>query len=195
MRDVQGDHTVTMKERNTKMSVKMRIAAAVAGLLGLAAALAPAVAAAGVADCGMITNIASVTYTDTFGVQKVISWNVTAMVMVASPNMIVNKTATPTLQGAGGIVNFCISFQNLSYCASAIDVTIWDKVPDSMNYMPASLGEWTNGAGTMDSAFGAASPPGTVGEPAAYGQYYLRWGYNFLGPRESGVICYRATVL
>jgi len=173
----------------------MRCCAVAAGLAGLSAMLFPAAAFAGVADCGMITNIASVTYTSTVGVQKVISWNVTAMVMVASPSLIVDKRATPTLQGAGGTVTFCINFQNLSYCASAIDVTIWDKVPDSMNYVPASFQEWTNGTGTVDSAFGAASPPNTVGEPAAFGQYYLRWGYNFLGPRESGVICYRATVL
>lgn len=169
------------------------IAAAVAAGMSLLSSSA----FAGVADCGMLTNFASVTYQNTAGDPYSASYAVTAAVTIASPNLIVNKTASPTIQGAGGTVVFCIGFQNLSYCASAINVMIRDKVPDNMNFNLAAYVAWTTGPndGAMTSEFSVNGTTWTAGTPAVVGQYYLRWTYFQLAPRESGVVCFRATVL
>ena len=171
-------------------------AAAVAGTLSL---LVPAGASAGVADCGMLTNFASITLqTIVGGPGSEISYGVTAPVKVATPTLMIAKVSTPTMQGAGGTVTFCINFQNMSYCASAINVLITDRVPDNMNFTMGAPNytAWTNGPnnGTEDNEWlnGAAW---TAGEPAIVGQYYLRWAFPKLAPRESGVICFRASVL
>lgn len=162
------------------------------------ALMAPSMARAGVADCGMITNFASVTGTLTAGSPVPITYNVTASIKVASPNIIIDKVATPTVQGASGTVTFCINFQNLSYCASAINVLITDRVPSYMNSIVGpNFGQWTNGPnnGTAAAEFSPDGITWTAGEPAAVGQYFLRWAFPKLRPRESGVICFRATVL
>lgn len=171
--------------------------------IGMAAAvavalLAPLSAHAGVADCGLLTNFASVTYQNTAGDPYSASYAVTFPVRVATPNLMVSKVASPTLQGAGGMVQFCISFQNLSFCASAINVLVLDKVPDAMNYQVSGADvEWTNGPnnGTDYREFSMNGTAWTAGIPAVVGQYYLRWTYPALAPRESGVLCFRATVL
>lgn len=163
-------------------------------------ALGASNAFAGVADCGMLTNFASVTYQNTAGDPYTASYAVTYPVMVATPNLAFTKVATPTLQGAGGTVTFCINFQNMSYCASAINVLITDKVPDNMNFSPIApnFSQWTggpnNGTGTAENA-AALAGPWTAGEPAVVGNYFLRWAFPKLAPRESGVICFRASVL
>jgi len=186
------------------MKVKMQMAMAGARLTtvmvaGILCLLAPAVQA-GVADCGMLTNFASVTYSNTAGDPYEASYAVTAPFKVASPNLVISKYATPTIQGAGGTVFFCINFQNLSYCASAINVLVRDKVPDNMNFIVIGPNyyAWTNGPnnGTDADEYAAVSTgPWTPGEPAVAGNYWLRWSFPMLAPRESGVICFRATVL
>lgn len=171
--------------------------------IGMAAAvvvalLAPLPAHAGVADCGLLTNFASVTYQNTAGDPYSASYAVTFPIRVATPNLMVSKVASPTLQGAGGIVQFCISFQNLSFCASAIDVVVTDRVPDNMNFLPLgpNFYAWTNGPnnGTEQEQWNNAGT-WTNGEPVTYANFSLRWGYPRLAPRESGVICFRASVL
>jgi len=157
-------------------------------------------ARAGVADCGMLTNFASVTYQNTAGDAYETSYAVTYPVKVASPNIVFNKTSNPTIQSSSGTVSFCINFQNLSYCASAINVLVTDKVPDNMNFFPTAPNyfAWTNGPNNTTENEEYASVlagPWTAGEPSLPGNYYLRWAYPFLAPRESGVICFRATVL
>ena len=170
---------------------------AVAGVLALAL-LASSPASAGVADCGMLTNFASVSYNNTAGDNYFASYAVTAAISIATPSLVISKVSSPTMQGAGGTVQFCISFQNLSWCASAIDVLITDKVPDSMNYVVTGTDvEWTNGPnnGLDVREFSSNGIAWTAGIPAVPGQYYLRWAYDQLAPRESGVICFRASVL
>ena len=182
------------------MKVKMQMAAMAVVLAGGLTLLVPVPAFAGVADCGMLTNFASVTYSNTAGDPYEASYAVTAPFKVASPNLVISKYATPTIQGAGGTVFFCINFQNLSYCASAINVLVRDKVPDNMNFIVIGPNyyAWTNGPnnGTDADEYAAVSTgPWTPGEPAVAGNYWLRWSFPMLAPRESGVICFRATVL
>lgn len=178
------------------MTKRIALAAACLAALGLLAAPQPA--SAGVADCGMLTNFASVTFMTSAGAQVEPTYAVTAAVRIATPNIVVSKVATPTMQGAGGTVVFCINFQNLSFCASAINVLITDKVPDSMNFVVVAYDDWTSGPndGTMtseNSTNGGAT--WNAGAPGAVGSYLLRWSYSKLAPRESGVICFRASVL
>jgi len=170
----------------------------VAVLAGACVLLAPSFASAGVADCGMLTNFASVTFQSAGYTPVEVSYAVTASIRIATPNLVISKVSTPTMQGAGGTVTFCISFQNISYCASAIDVIITDRVPDNMNFIMGAPNytAWTNGPnnGTQVNQWLNAGV-WTAGEPAIVGQYYLRWAFDQLAPRESGVICFRASVL
>ena len=178
------------------MKIRNLAAAAVAGAMLLGASSAHA----GVADCGMLTNFASVTFQNSAGDAYETSYAVTFPVKVASPNIVFNKVASPTIQGASGTVQFCINFQNLSYCASAINVLVTDKVPDNMNFFPIAPNyfAWTNGPNSASSVAeyaAALAGPWTSGEPSVAGNYFLRWAFPKLAPRESGVICFRATVL
>jgi len=169
----------------------LRVAAAVVAVLLMAGK-----AAAATADCSQITNFASATYQNSSLDGYIVSYAVTARVMAGTPGVITGKTATPTIQGSGGVVTFCITFQNVSYCASAFNVMVTDKVPDGMNYVGNSLASWTTGGGAASPFFGVGVYPATAGQPAGISaSYNLRWVFDELGPRESGALCFQASVL
>lgn len=157
-------------------------------------------ALAATADCAQITNFASATFQTTaqvgsFG-STLITYAVTANVMAASPDMSIGKVATPTIQGSGGIVTFCIRFQNTSYCASAFNVTLVDRTPDGMNYVGSSMSTWPP-AVSWNPEYALPASPNTwnSGQPTGVALYYLRWWAPILNPRQSGVVCFNVSVL
>ena len=159
------------------------------------------VAMAATGDCTQITNFASATFVTTAAAGVEVSYAVTAAVIISSPNVFVGKTASPTLQGSGGTVTFCITVQNVSYCASAFDVTIADRLPDGMNYVGGVVTPWDNGVTTWSQDYATIGAPNTwvlgtapANPPGATGPYYLRWVADQMSPRESAVICYTAVV-
>jgi len=154
---------------------------------------------AATSDCAQITNFASATYDNTQGVGYTVSYNATADVQVATPNVYIGKTATPTLQGAGGVVQFCITYQNVSYCASAFNVTVVDRTPDGMNVVSAAPVIWSPGGIVWDpQEYASMAAPNTwvVGNVPVgqVGPYNLRWVADVVSPRRSGMICYSAVV-
>ncbi len=173
----------------------LRVAAMAAAFMGSGQAIAAT------ADCSQITNFASATYQNSSLDGYIVSYAVTARVQAATPGVITGKTATPTIQGSGGQVTFCITFQNLSYCASAFNVMIHDRVPDGMNYNSGfALASWTSSGGVPSPYWNLNGTPtwnaGTPTPPAnGSATYYLRWVFDQLDPRESGVVCFQASVL
>jgi len=165
-----------------------RMAAVAAALLWGAAA------GAATGDGVLLTNFASATYQNTAGNAYEIAYAVTETVLVATPATLIRKDANPTMQAAGGTVTFCITFSNTSAFASAVNVTVSDKVPDNMRWVGWGT-LWNPGGGAPTTAYAAAPPAWTDGTPPAAGQYYLRWTMNVVGPRRSGIVCFLATVL
>ena len=171
----------------------------VIGLLG-AVVLGCGNAYAATADCAQITNFASATFQTTAQVgtngSQLITYAVSANVMLASPGITIGKTATPTIQGAGGTVTFCIQFQNTSFCASAFNVTLVDRTPDGMNYVGNSMTTWPP-ALVWNPEYALPASPNTwnSGQPAGVALYYMRWWVAVMNPRQSGVVCFRVTVL
>ena len=154
------------------------------------------------AEGTLITNLASATANPTTAgipqlVTGVITYGVTATVGVANPTVMLNKTATPTIQATGGVVTFCITFSNSSDYVSAFNIVIRDIAPNNMGFVDW----WTQ---WVDDPSAIPNPPDysynagtlwTTGTPIVGRTVAARWSVPALGPGRSGYVCYRASVL
>jgi len=165
----------------------------VAGLVVSTARDACAASACGV----LLTNVASATYRTTGGAPAVVEYNVTATVLVETPEIFVDKSGTPTLQAPGGIVTFCISFTNLSACGSAANVVVRDEVPSNMAFMSMMFVKGPAGSTPTMEWSSDDSSWNTVGAWPIAGStpIFLRWSFDVVGMGKSGYICWRASVL
>lgn len=153
-------------------------------------------------DGSLLTNLASGTYQITSGAAQTISYGASAMVIVMTPATVIGKVASPTLQTSGGTVTFCINFVNQSGWASALNIVVTDVVPDNMKYLNGPWTSWATTAGAnLYMAWATSAAPATwnVGEPntgqtSPVGTLFLRWTVDVTGPKQSGQICYKATV-
>ena len=180
-------------------------------VLAVAAASWVRTASATTADGTLITNVACATFGTVAtagwpgsGQTLEVSYCATQTVLVATPSIALQKTASPSIECSGGTVTFCIWAVNTSSLTSAFDVVLVDRLPDNVAYLTGQT-LWGTGTagGTIVNGYGAggALPTYTWGvEPANGGVqsgslYYLRWVVNMIGPLKSAMVCYRVQIL
>lgn len=172
---------------------------------GLAlASLLPVHASAATAEGALITNIACATFMATDQTPFAASYCSTAYVFIVAPSIQVNKRANPSIECSGGTVTFCMFAYNNSQWTSAFNVTINDRLPDGVSYIPGQT-TWagaTAGATITQGYFRALTPftiwgsePPLGAVSAGLADYYLRWVINVIGPRQSAMLCYRVQLL
>lgn len=168
-------------------------------LLGV---LAAGRASAMTTDGSLLTNLASGTYKITSGTGQLISYGASAMVIVMTPATVIGKVASPTMMTSGGTVTFCITFSNASAWASAMNVVITDVLPDNMKYVAGGEVYYgiTGGSTVYPAWATSAAGPWTqttpnTGQTSPAGTLYLKWTVDVTGPKQSGQVCYKATVL
>jgi uncharacterized repeat protein (TIGR01451 family) len=154
------------------------------------------------ADGTLLTNLAWATFRISAGTAQNITYGATANVVVATPSVQLRKTSSATLQVAGGLVTFCLSFSNASAWTSAVNVVVSDKIPDWMKFSdPAANQSFANDpkGGVMTPAYATAGPGGPylTGMPPSgqTGPVYLKWTVNILGPHQSAYMCYTASII
>ncbi len=171
--------------------------------LGIAALL-PVQATAATAEGTLITNVACATFSAVDQTPFAASYCSTAVVFIVAPSVQVNKRANPSIECSGGTVTFCMYAYNNSNWTSAFNVTLNDRLPDGVSYIPVQT-IWaggTAGAVVTQGYFRALSPFTIWGSEPPLGSvsggpsdYYLRWSVNMLGPRQSAMFCYRVQIL
>ena len=153
----------------------------------------------------LLTNIASASYWKTDGSPRTVTFNATFAVFVKTPNVMMKKTAFPSMQAAGGVVYFCITFSNHSRYTTAFNLVMTDQLPVNMSYVghdPARDHEYVadptavlTPSFTLDGGAtwtdGAWLTNGQEGGP----NVRMRWTINELGPGRSGLLCFLAKVL
>ena len=169
-------------------------------LIAAIALLAGAGAKCATTDGSLLTNAVSATFSaNTAGtVAYAVSYNSTATVIVRNPAIELTKVATPTTMSAGGEITFRVWAANTSLYSSAFDVVVIDRLPDNMEYVNPSFGQWVNGTGTWTAEYSSAYGAGYAAGQPGNGQdapYYLRWTLNWLGPGRSGFIEFKARIL
>lgn len=164
------------------------------------------------ADGALITNVASATYRGTFafgGPTLEVDYNVTVVVLVTTPQMMIQKTGTPTMQAPGGLVTFCLTFSNQSAYTSAFNFVITDAIPDNMRFYqetftnnPAGgiiVPTWSDdGGATWNDAVGVAPLGGGAGRypfSCCAVDVILRWSVDLVGIQQSGYVCYTTSIL
>jgi len=181
----------------------LAMGAVVAMVLGMAGGASAMTAACGV----VLTNVASATFSINYDLSSGVGTNAngTAMVVIQNPQVNFWKTADTTTQAPGGVVTFCVSFWNVSACASAMALTITDKVPDNMRFGTAVLaneppggviyGSWATALAGPWTDFVAGSPPSPPTGQGPVGGVYLRWAIPSAGINGSAAVCYSVTIL
>ena len=169
----------------------------VAALIALL--LVPPSVYATTADGVLLTNLAWATFKTTAGAGTNITYGVTANVLVATPAVALRKTTSATLQAAGGYVTFCLSFSNASGLTSAVNVVVNDRIPANMGWADQFGVSFENDPpnGVIYPSWSSNNTAWTGGVPPL-GQVnvlYLRWTVNVVGPKQSGYMCYTATIL
>jgi uncharacterized repeat protein (TIGR01451 family) len=176
-------------------------------LLTAAALLAARTASAMTAEGALLTNIASASYRLTTGAGQTISYSVTSWVRVATPMIQLRKTATPTIQTSGGTVTFCITIRNSSTLTTAINVVVQDALPDNMRFVSSTWNwediapgssmwtAWSTNGGTSWTSGATTGGTGAYPPNGQAGPLLLRWVTNALGPGQSSLVCFTATVL
>ena len=168
-------------------------------LVLVAPLLVPPSVYATTADGVLLTNLAWATFKTTAGAGTNITYGVTANVLVATPAVALRKTTSATLQAAGGYVTFCLSFSNASGLTSAVNVVVNDRIPANMAWADqfnVSI-EKDPPNGLIYPSWSSNNTAWTAGRPAL-GQVnvlYLRWTVDVVGPKQSGYMCYTATIL
>jgi len=165
-----------------------------AGLLACLLAAFAGRAGAGTVDGTLITNVASGTYSSASRIGFIVSYPVTAYVLVQNPAVWIWKTASPTLQAPGGDVTFTACVKNQSAYVSAFNVTVTDVLPIGFDFRAMSSiwpASWV-----ITNANGLAGPwvagwP-TVGQEPTW---FLRWTLPVVGPMASGCVAFTARVL
>ena len=181
-------------------------------LLGLLVALGAGAGRAGAATvCGtLITNAVSADMSSGFPdfVAYVVSYSATATVKVLCPANIAFKKYVDWPEACiGTTVRFYVCVQN-TMTDSVWGITLTDRLPDGMAFVDREAANTWNSGGNYylpNSSLppfaiswgGSIVPLMTNGSPAA-GQYvpcYLRWTLDYLGPKRSACVTYRAVVL
>lgn len=160
-------------------------------------------------DGTLITNVASATYKTTGGVPVEFDFNVTAFVLVGTPQMMIQKTGTPTMQAPGGLVTFCLTFSNQSAYGGALNFVLTDAIPDNMRFYqelftnaPAGgtiVPSWSDdGGATWEDTAGVPPNGGGPGRYPNAGWPFdviLRWTVDLVDTQQSGYVCYTASIL
>lgn len=184
-----------------------RASVATSGLISAAAfavaCMAPVAANAATAEGALITNIACATFMATDQTSFAASYCSTAVVFIVAPSVQVNKRANPSIECSGGTVTFCMYAYNNSNWTSAFNVTLNDRMPDGVSYIPGQ-NMWAGGTAgaTVTQGWGGVVLPNmfwgsepAIGSISAGTYYYLRWVINVIGPRQSAMVCYRVQLL
>lgn len=174
----------------------------------LGVALLAVGAARGTTTSGtLITNMASSTYFQSqyFNTPLYsVSYSPSAYVLVAGPDVQLQKVGTPTIACSGGTVTFCVWAANVSAYTSAFNVILEDKFPVGFSYINGQT-LWPAASitkGYMTTA--GVCPPSCVdtwgvepptGQTAIGGGLWLKWVVNELGPSKSAMMCFRMTLL
>jgi uncharacterized repeat protein (TIGR01451 family) len=149
-------------------------------------------------DGTMITNVASASFQTSGSFRVIVSYAVSAYVLVQNPAIQLVKTSSVTMQASGGDVVFRICVRNTSAAVSSFNVTLTDQLPSNMTYVNPSFANWVVGTGTWTAASAPAiGGPWTNGEPGN-GQvppYFMKWTLSVLGPNASGCVSYTARVM
>lgn len=168
-------------------------------------------ASATTADGTLITNVACATFGTVAtagwpgsGQTLEVSYCATQTVLVATPSIALQKTASPSIECSGGTVTFCIWAVNTSAMTSAFNVGLVDRLPDQMGYVNGGQTSW-NGltvGNTFFNDWGGEPFPYTrnPGEPpngvtSSGSLYYLRFVFGLIGPGKSALVCYKAQIL
>jgi len=180
----------------------LRVALAVVGVVAMVNT-----ARATTSDGTLITNVATATFGSVGSLTAPwanawyeISYAATQTVLVATPNVQLQKTSQPSIECSGGTITFCIWAVNTSSLTSAFNVYLQDKYPPLVSYvvgqtmwpgLTAGSAIWNNWCTTTPTLTrNPGEPP--AGLDAVNGAYYLRWQITMLGPGKSALICYRA---
>jgi len=194
-----GPSTCPVVELRSLRGVVVAFAAAVCGLATIANATTT--------DGTLITNVATATYGSVGSLTAPganpwyeISYAATQTVLVATPNVQLQKTSQPSIECSGGTITFCIWAVNTSSLTSAFNVYLQDKYPPLVSYvvgqtlwpgLTAGSAIWNNwGTTTPTLTRNPGEPP--AGLDSVNGAYYLRWQITILGPGKSALICYKA---
>jgi len=165
------------------------------------------------ADGALLTNAVSATYHGPAGFpdlacptcpQYPVTYSASSNVLISCPVVVLQKSVTPTVEGAGGTVTYRLWAINDSINASAFNFVMTDRLQNWLSFAgptPAMVvvsPVWTDWFGNSWAA--ASSADGTTytaGAPAIgqAGLYYLRWSLGVLGPGKSGFIEFMAKVL
>lgn len=178
-------------------------------LAGMTILALAGMARAATLDGTLITNVATATYGSVGSLTSPgtnppyeISYAATQTVLVATPNIQLQKTSQPSIECSGGTITFCIWAVNNSSLTSAFDVVLQDRYPPLVAYVPGMTmwagltagaivnTNWGNGPGQHF----AGEPPAGMDASLAAG-YYLRWGISVIGPNKSALVCYKGQLL
>lgn len=155
-------------------------------------------------DGTLITNVACSTYGSVGGCDFAVSYCATQTVLVATPSIQLQKTASPSIECSGGTVTFCIWAVNTSAMTSAFNVGLVDRLPDQMGYVNGGQTSWNGltAGNTFFNDWGGEPFPYTrnPGEPpngvtSSGSLYYLRFVFGLIGPGKSALVCYKAQIL
>ena len=156
---------------------------------------------AATSDGALITNVATATFQGAGNpLGFVVSYGVTATVLVQNPRLMLFKTANPTMQAPGGDVTFRACVRNMSADVSAFNITVTDAIPAGFEFQAggvfgANPGIWPN-TWVITNANGLAGPWNagwpTVGQEPAW---FMRWTLPVVGQNKSGCVEFTARVL
>ena len=170
-------------------------------MLVMLSSFVPVHAVAGTAEGTLITNVACATYG---AVQPncdfVVSYCVTASVLVANPLIAANKSSNPTIECSGGTITFCIYVRNNSAYTSAFNILVSDILPQNISYINGGQANWAGGTAGAAITIGSGSfipfTTAWVEAPAAQtSNYYLRWNISIMGPGKSALVCWKGNIL
>jgi len=154
------------------------------------------------ADGVLITNLAWATYKTTSGLLQNISYSATVNVFVATPVVMLKKTASATMQVSGGTVTFCISYSNSGGIATAFNLVITDAMPDNMrfvsgtgNYFNDTADGWSMTTPSWSTDGGTNWTSGSYPAMAQGTPLSLRWTVDIVPPKQTGFVCYTVSVL
>ncbi|MEK7477643.1 MAG: hypothetical protein AAB152_18645 [Candidatus Coatesbacteria bacterium] len=180
------------------------------GAVAIAAILAGGTgsAVAATAEGTLITGVLCMTYGSVNpGVQYSASYCVTGVALVANPQILATKIATPSIESSGATLTYCIWVSNVSAFTSAFNVHVIDIIPGSSGVMAYVQGQenWITATPGATVTFGYGSQPpwnafrtlywGSECPAGQTGPYGIRWVVSLIGPGKSALLCWKASIL